>query len=93
MSPYTTYTCGSHNVSLVLDGLEDYLTSYNGFQISRSCFGKYCKASIFSDAQKLCCNQPKIQTKMPNLRVFHQKDANGKANSKDPDQTAPPGAV
>ena len=26
---------------------------------------------------------------MPNLRVFHQKDANGKANSEGPDQTAP----
>ena len=25
--------------------------------------------------------------------VFHQKDANGKANSEDPDQTAPLGAV
>ena len=29
----------------------------------------------------------------PNLRVVHQKDANGKANSEDPDQTAPQGAV
>ena len=38
-------------------------------------------------------NLPKIQTKKPNLRVFHQKDANGIANSEDPDQTAPLGAV
>ena len=29
----------------------------------------------------------------PNLRVFRQKDANGIANSEDPDQTAPLGAV
>ena len=36
---------------------------------------------------------PKIQRKMPNLRVFHQKDANGKANSEDPNQTAPLEAV
>ena len=43
--------------------------------------------SKFSDATKPCCNQPEIQ------RVFHQKDANGKANSEDPDQTAPQGAV
>ena len=28
-----------------------------------------------------------------NLRVFRQKDANGIANSEDPDQTAPLGAV
>ena len=45
------------------------------------------------DARKLCCNLPKIQIKRPNLRVFHQKDANGIANSEDPDQTAPLGAV
>ena len=41
-----------------------------------------------------CCNLPKIQTKRPNLRVFCQKDANGIiANSEDPDQTSPLGAV
>ena len=39
--------------------------------------------------KKLCCNSPKIQTKRPNLRVFPHKDANGIANSEDPDQTAP----
>ena len=47
----------------------------------------------FSDARKFCCYLPKIQTKRPNLRVFHQKDANGIVNSEDPDQTAPLGAV
>ena len=46
----------------------------------------YCKVPQFSDGRKLCCNLPKIQTKRPNL---HQKDANGIANSEDPDQTAP----
>ena len=46
------------------------------------------KVPKFLDARKLCCNLPKIQTKRPNLRVFHQKDANGIANSEDPDQTA-----
>ena len=51
------------------------------------------KVPKFSDARKSCCNQPIIQTKMPNLRVFYQKDANGKANSEDPEQTAPRGAV
>ena len=53
----------------------------------------YCKIPKFSDTRKLCCNLPKIQTKRPNLRVFRQKDANGIANSEDPDQTAPLGAV
>ena len=45
------------------------------------------------DTRKLCCNLPKIQEKRPNLWVFRQKDANGIANSVDPDQTAPLGAV
>ena len=31
----------------------------------------------------------KFKTKKPNLRVYHQKDASGIANSVDPDQTAP----
>ena len=54
---------------------------------------KYLKVPKFSDARNLCCNLPKIQTKRPNLMVFSQKDANGIANSEDPDQTAPLGAV
>ena len=41
----------------------------------------------------LFCNLPKIQTKTPNLSVLCQNDANGIANSEDPDQTAPVGAV
>ena len=40
-----------------------------------------------------CCKLPGVQTKRPNLREFRQKDANGIANSEDPDQTAPLGAV
>ena len=54
---------------------------------------KYSKTPKFSDIRKLRCNLPKIQEKRPNLRVFGQKDANGIANSEDPDQTAPLGAV
>ena len=49
----------------------------------------YCKVPKISDAKNLCCNLPKIQTKRSNLRVFCQNDANGIANSEDPDQTAP----
>ena len=45
----------------------------------------YRKIPKFSDARKLCC-------KLPN-RIFCPKDANGIANSEDPDQTAPVGAV
>ena len=42
-----------------------------------------------------CCKLPtcKIQTKGPNLRLFCQNGAKGIANSEDPDQTAPLGAV
>ena len=49
----------------------------------------YRKVPKFSETRKLCCILPKIQTMEPNLRVFRQKDANGIANSEDPDQTAP----
>ena len=35
----------------------------------------------------------KFKQRGQNLRVFPQKDANGTANSEDPDQTAPLGAV
>ena len=53
----------------------------------------YRKVPKFLGTIKLSCNLPKIQEMMPNLRVFLQKDANGIANSEDPDQTAPLGAV
>ena len=47
---------------------------------------EYHKVPKCSDARKLCCNLPKIQTKGTNIRVFFQKDANGLANSEDPEQ-------
>ena len=53
----------------------------------------YCKVPKFSGARKLCCSLPKIQTKRQKLRVLHGINANGIANSEDPDQTAPRGAV
>ena len=56
-------------------------------------FKGYGKVPKFLDTRKLCCNLPKIQTKIPNLRVFSQDDSNGIAHSEDPDQTAPLGAV
>ena len=51
------------------------------------------KVPKLSETRELGCNLPKIQTKRQNFRVFCQNDANGKANSEDPDQTAPLGAV
>ena len=46
----------------------------------------YRKVPKFSDTRKLCCNLPKIQTKRQNLLICQLKDANGIANSEDPDQ-------
>ena len=54
---------------------------------------EYHEVPKFSDTKKLCYNLPKIHIKRPNHRVFCQNDANGIANSEDPDQTAPLGAV
>ena len=54
---------------------------------------KYRKVPKFSDARKLRCILPKIQTNRPNLSIFRQIDTDGIANSGDPDQTAPLGAV
>ena len=43
------------------------------------------------DTQKSCCNYPKIGTVSFYYRVIGPKDADGIANSADPDQTAPQG--
>ena len=51
------------------------------------------KVPKFSDTRKHCYNLPKIQEKRPDHCIFGQKDANGIANSEDPDQLAPLGAV
>ena len=69
----------------------------NSHKVSDSKQGSVCstyrKVPKFLDTRKLCCNLPKVQTtKRLNLTVFCQKDANGIANSEDPDQTAPLGA-
>ena len=67
--------------------------SKKGATLPEHCYRKNCKVSKFWNTRNLRCNLPKIQTKSPNLRVFSHKDANGIANSEDPDQTAPLGAV
>ena len=58
----------------------------------RSC-AVYRKVPNFWDDRNLCCNLPKIEERGQTLRVFCQNGANGIANSEDPDQTAPLGAV
>ena len=53
----------------------------------------YRKFPKYLDTQNICCNHPKSCTRWRFLRVMHPKDAEGIANSVDPDQTAPLGAV
>ena len=54
----------------------------------------YRKVPKFLDARNLCCNLPKIKKRgQTYLSVFCQNGANGIANSEDPDQTTPLGAV
>ena len=43
------------------------------------------------DTQNICCNYPKIRTVLFYYRKIGLKDADGTANSVDPDQTAPLG--
>ena len=53
----------------------------------------YRKFPKYSDTQKICCNHSKIWTMWLYHRVMSPNDAVGMANSADPDQTAPLGAV
>ena len=54
---------------------------------------QYHKNPKNSDTQKIWCNHPKIWTTWIYRWVMRPKDAEGIANSVDPDQTAPLGAV
>ena len=47
----------------------------------------------YSDTEKICCNRSKIWTMWFYHRVMSPNDADGMANSVDPDQTASLGAV
>ena len=52
----------------------------------------YRKVPKFSDAQNIAVIHLKFKQRGQTV-VFRQEDANGIANSEDPDQTAPLGAV
>ena len=54
---------------------------------------EYRKFPKYSDTQKICCNHSKIWTMWLYHTVMSPNDADGMANSVDPDQTAPLGAV
>ena len=58
-----------------------------------SFFSEYRKFPKYSDTQKNCCKHSKIWTMWFYHRVMGPNDADGMANSVDPDQTAPLGTV
>ena len=76
----------THNI-----GSYEELTNIT-FQLSNThliCFSdNHRKVPKFWDARKPCCNLYLKLKKRPKLKVFNQNDANGIANSEDPDQTA-----
>ena len=49
----------------------------------------YHKFPKYSDTQTICCNHSKISTMWLYHRVMSPNNADGIANSVDPDQTAP----
>ena len=58
-----------------------------------TCIVRYPKFPKYLDTQNICCNHSKIWTLWLYHRVMSPNDADGMANSVDPDQTAPLGAV
>ena len=54
---------------------------------------RYRKAPKFLDVKNFAVTYKKFKKRGKNLWVFQQKDATVLANSGDPDQTAPLGAV
>ena len=68
-------------------------TSKTGFLVTRLIFKPVAGRVTVTYARKLCYNLPKTQEKRPNLRVFHQKDADVVVYSEHPDQAASLGAV
>ena len=63
------------------------------FTIISSLWTGYRKFPKYSDNQNICCNHSNIWTMWLCHRVMSPNDADGMANSVDPDQTAPLGAV
>ena len=69
------------------------LTSYHKNHTYMYWYSRYRKFPKYSDTQKICCNHTKLWTMWLCHRVMSPNVADGMANSVDPDQTAPLGAV
>ena len=80
----------------MLKGAGENTSLANEYILSRYCIKmtrNYHNFPKYSDTQKICCNHSKIWTMWLYKRVMSPNDADGMANSVDPDQTAPLGAV
>ena len=77
--PISRFGCHSNQQRIEVAYQFSYSTSLeNKGALSQDTEARYySKVPKFSDARKHCWNLPKIQTKKPNLRKFHQKGANG----------------
>ena len=69
------------------------ITSWLAIQEASQNKQNYRKFPKYSDTPKICCKHSKIWTMWLYHRVMSPNDADGMANSVDPDQTAPLGAV
>ena len=63
------------------------------YSTTKLLFVSYCKVPKFSDARNFAVIHLKFKQRGQTFGYFVKKDANGIANSEDPDQTAPLGAV
>ena len=66
-----------------------YINQSTFNDLTLNCFKSYRKFPKYSDTQNICCNHSKIWTMWLYHRVMSPNDADGMANSIDPDQTAP----
>ena len=72
---------------------ENSVDTASGLMLKLHSIYEYRNDLKFSDTQNICCNHSKVWTMWLYHRLMSPNDADGKANSVDPDQTAPLGAV
>ena len=77
----------------MMDLMPRYRQSLGTVPLSQQVRTSYRKFPKYLDTQNICCNRSKIWTMWLSHRVMSPVDADGIANSVDPDQTAPVGAV
>ena len=84
-------TCLSKNLeSVKIDRKSVFKSSLKTQHSTNKPYRKFPK---YSDTQNICCNHSKIWTMWLYQREMNPNDADRMANSVDPDQTAPLGAV